>query len=301
MNSIVEFLRTKTTVILDGAMGTELQRRGYRTTLPLWTAKANTEAPELVKQIHVDYVNAGADIITTNTFRTIRYTYEKQGNREAAIEATLKAVALAKSAVADAGRKVYIAGSVSTLEDCYEPQLVPNRDVLLKEHVFQIKLLASLGVDLLLAETINSIAETAAIAQGAAEADIPFFLSFVTDGKGKLLSGEKLADAVKEALPSHPTAILLNCGSLEKLDGDLSILRNIFEGDIGAYANGLGMPDEKLGWRFEGNYNPVEKYLEYAEQWISNDTKIIGGCCGTSPEYIKGISELVEGIKNAKV
>ena len=88
--SILSLLHAKKTIVLDGAMGTELQRRGYRTQLPLWSAGANIDAPLLVEQIHKDFIIARADIITTNTFRTTKRTFEKTGKPDAAIAATQK-------------------------------------------------------------------------------------------------------------------------------------------------------------------------------------------------------------------
>ena len=98
MNPLKQLLESKETVILDSAMGTEIQRRGYKTYLPLWTAPANEEVPDLVMKIHKENIQAGADIITTNTFRTIRWTYSKIGEIEKAEHLTKKAVEIAQNA-----------------------------------------------------------------------------------------------------------------------------------------------------------------------------------------------------------
>ena len=295
--NISEFLNITPTVILDGAMGTELQRRGYRTELPLWSAKANLDAAEMVEQVHKDFIEAGSDIITTNTFRTIKRSFQKVGDPNKAEEATKKAVEIAKSAASSSGRKIYVAGSVTTLEDCYEPKLVPENAVLEEEHTTQVKLLSSLAVDLLLIETVNSIREAVVISKAAYESKIPFFISFVTDGKGNLLSGESIRQVLMDIKQYRPLGVLLNCRPLETLSRDISVLRSYHDGVTGVYANGCGKPDNVLGWSFEGCLNPLEEYLKYTKKWMDQGVKIIGGCCGTTPEYIKSISELAKNKK----
>lgn len=286
-----ELLKSPKLIILDGAMGTELQRRGYNTTLPLWSAKANTEAPELVKQIHLDFIAAGADVITTNTFRTTKRTFEKASIPEMAVESSKKAVAIAKAAAKESKRKVFIAGSVTTLEDCYEPKLVPDEKTLEKEHSFQIEMLVSLGVDFILAETINSVKEANVIAGYLEKINFPFCISFVSDGKGNLLSGESIKVAVETIKKYKPLAVLLNCRSLEISHKDFHFLKNCYDGPTGIYANGCGKPEDNLGWSFEGCINPLEQYVRFAEKWIEEGVKIIGGCCGTTPEYIKCVAQ----------
>jgi S-methylmethionine-dependent homocysteine/selenocysteine methylase len=130
-------LNSQNLVILDSAMGTELQFRRADLSLPLWSARAIVENPQLVRSIYDENIQAGADIITTNTFRTQRVTFEKAGYnleeknfRETAFEFTRLAVNIAKEAVKSSKRKVLIAGGIAPLEDCYKPELVPDTDLL---------------------------------------------------------------------------------------------------------------------------------------------------------------------------
>src|SRR5512139_2644302 len=127
-------LTTGFALLLDGAAGTELQRRGVDTTLPLWSARALIEAPEVLRAIHKDYLAAGADIITTNTFRTHRRTLTRAGVGERARELTSLAVQIARDAAGRVDRQIFVAGSMAPLEDCYSPQLVPAADELQVEH-----------------------------------------------------------------------------------------------------------------------------------------------------------------------
>ena len=138
-------------------MGTELERRGAATGLPLWSARALLESPELVLAIHRDEVAAGADILTANTFRTHRRTLAKENAGERSAELTRTAVLLAREAARSASRPVWVAGSLSPLEDCYRPDLRPPGEALEREHAVQAEALASSGADLILIETQNSV------------------------------------------------------------------------------------------------------------------------------------------------
>ncbi|MEC9307629.1 MAG: homocysteine S-methyltransferase family protein, partial [Candidatus Neomarinimicrobiota bacterium] len=116
-------------LILDGAIGTELIRRGLDLPLPLWSADINLTHPESVQQVHDAYITAGSDVITTNTFRTTPWTYRKAGYTplralERARDSLLKAVELANKAAMDTVR---VAGSITAVEDCYTPELYPGK------------------------------------------------------------------------------------------------------------------------------------------------------------------------------
>ncbi|MGH9316974.1 MAG: homocysteine S-methyltransferase family protein, partial [Thermoanaerobaculia bacterium] len=167
-------------------MGTELERRGVSTRLPLWSARALLEAPDVVRAIHRDDVAAGADILTANTFRTHRRTLAREGMGERAAELTRTAVALAREAARDAGRQVFVVGSLAPLEDCYRPDLVPDEDALGKEHVAQAAALSSAGVDAILVETHNTVRELDAAVRAAQATGLPVIASTVTDGEGHL-------------------------------------------------------------------------------------------------------------------
>ncbi len=119
----------KKPLLLDGAMGTELINRGIDLPLPIWSADANLTHPEIVKEIHFEYIQAGAELITTNTFRTTTWTYRKAGYTparaiERAKDCLYKAVECAQIA---AGDTVKVAGSITSLEDCYSPEKFPGR------------------------------------------------------------------------------------------------------------------------------------------------------------------------------
>lgn len=286
-------LKNKEKILLAGACGTEIQRRDVETTLPLWSASALLTHPEVVRTIHEDYIDAGADIITTNTFRTNRRTLEKINKGEQARELTRLAVSLAQEARKRTGKiDVVIGGSVAPLEDCYQPTLVPSDDKLLREHSEQARYLADSGVDFIFIETMNAIREAKAAMEGCQKAGLFAAISFVCNADGNLLSGESIEDALSVVLPFNPIAILTNCSPPKIAEVSLYKLLKIANIPVGIYANGDGHPDDRLGWKFIGNM-PPEEYLIFTEKWLRDGVSIIGGCCGTNPEYIKLIRQFI--------
>jgi S-methylmethionine-dependent homocysteine/selenocysteine methylase len=288
----LERLRSGPTLLLDAAMGTELQRRETSTALPLWSAQALVGDPELVWTIHGDEVAAGADILTANTFRTHARTLGKAGLAARSGELSALAVRLAHQAAAAPGREVFVAGSLSPLEDCYRPDLVPDDEALEREHGAQARFLAEAGVDLILAETHNTLREAVAAVRAAKAAGVPVVISVVTDGAGKLLSGEGIASAGAALAALEPDAIGINCVAAKRLAGDLALLAAALPGrPLAAYGN-LGLPAEGPGWSFTEELEP-EDYAREAQKWIELGARIVGGCCGTTPAHTRALRELL--------
>ena len=280
-------------MILDGAMGTELARRGVDTGLPLWSASALLYAPDVVRQIHLDYLRAGSQIITTDTFRVNVRTLARAGLRQRMRELTFSAVELARQAVSATGRgDVRIAGSMAPVEDCYSPGLVSlDEGVLLSEHTALAQLLAEAGCDVLLLETMNTVREAAAAARAASQTGLPVWVSLMLGADNRLLSGESLGDAVASVMPYQPQAVLLNCLPVAQVAGALALLKDALHAhdaiSLGVYANAGHVGAD--GWSMEGGVTPQE-YADAAAAWRAAGATIIGGCCGTTPDHIGAVT-----------
>lgn len=309
MLSFLDRLAQSKPILLDGATGTELDRRGVDTSLPLWSARALIENPDAVRSIHAAYIAAGADLITTNTFRTHRRTLERAGQIGRARELTQLAVQLAREAISQSGQEVYIAGSMSPLEDCYSPQLVPAVDELRAEHFEMARDLADAGCDVLLIETMNTIREAVVAVEAAKSTGLPVCVSFVVGPNGRppdesgaahyneamlLLSGESIEDAVQAVSGLQPAAILINCVPFAVIDRAFDLLRAACtalrcEASVGLYAN-VGHADEAVGWTLTDDVQPAV-YADRVREWLERGAKIVGGCCGTTPEHIAAIKK----------
>jgi S-methylmethionine-dependent homocysteine/selenocysteine methylase len=296
-------------LLLDGATGTELQRRGVDTSLPLWSARALLEAPAVLKAIHADYAAAGADIITTNTFRTHRRTLARADMGECTRELTHLAVKIARDVASQTDRQIFVAGSISPLEDCYSPQLAPPDGELWIEHAEMARGLAQAGCDLLLVETMNTIREAVIATRCAAATGLPVCVSLVAGVNGlppdqidqaaidedsatlTLLSGESITEAVQAVRRLRPAVVMINCVPLAYIDRAFDELRAAHRGPIGLYAN-VGHADDRVGWTLTDDVQPVA-YAHHARQWLQHGAAIIGGCCGTTPAHIAALRQMM--------
>lgn len=277
---------------LAGATGTEIQRRGFPTVLPLWSAGVLFERPDLLGDIYRDYIRAGADIITTNTFRTQRRTLAKAGLERETERINRLAVDVAVRAREEAsgGRRVFIAGCMTTLEDCYRPDLVPPPEISAAEHTVQAALLAQTPIDFFLLETFNTIGEAVIAAAAVKKTGKPFAVSFTARDDGAILNGDRWADAVAALDEFSPLAVLVNCVPPLVAVRALALLApaaRTHHIPYGAYANGEGKAGSNKGWDFEQPGSPVETYAEICHRWRGMGAAIIGGCCGTTPEYTR--------------
>jgi S-methylmethionine-dependent homocysteine/selenocysteine methylase len=280
------------TILLDGAMGTELQRRGLRTLLPLWSAHALVKAPDLVRSIHKDYVEAGAQVLTANTFRTAAYTLAKTDMQHQSEELTRRAVQLAREAAsAAAGQKVRVAGSLAPLEDCYRPDLTPSNDILRREHRQQAMNLAGAGVDLILIETQNTIREAFIATEMALLEGIPVWVSVIPKDGQTLFSGEPLREATRALAGMKPEAILVNCCPPGVATEAIQVMREIWDGPSGAYPN-FGLPQDETDSHFSDALSPA-KFAQWGAEISAMGVQIIGGCCGTQPAHIAALSQII--------
>jgi len=316
-------------LLLDAAMGTELARRGADTAPPLWSARALRDAPDLVRAIHAENVAAGADVLTIDSFRLHERNVRRErrgvfleGERSpGAGQLIALAVALARSAAAAAepatpaesrpdhhskesgddavetspARHIWIAGSVAPLEDCYRPDLVPSRAELDREHREMAEALAAAGCDLILVETMNAVRELVAAARAALATGRPVVASMVTDGKGRLLSGEPVEEAARAllALPALPDALGVNCVPARDIGADLARLRDAAPGlPLCVYANTGRALDEAKGLYTE----PVEPepYAALASDWLAGGAvALLGSCCGTTAAHTAALRALI--------
>jgi S-methylmethionine-dependent homocysteine/selenocysteine methylase len=292
-NSSMDFLTRlaqPSLILLDGATGTELHRRGVDTGLPLWSANAllTENGARVLKQIHMDYLAAGAEVLTTNTFRTHRRALAPTQYADRALDLTRRAVDITREAIRDFASPIprFVAGSISTLEDCYQPDLVPPEAECRAEHSERVHHLIECGVDLILIETMNSIREAVIAAKLATLTGTPVIVSFVCDPMGNILSGESLTDAARELLPLGVAALGVNCGPTPHLSAPLEELRAACPPNFPLIAYGnIGYADKKIGWVNTDAEAPAN-YCQHAAHWPA---RIIGGCCGTTPTHISAL------------
>jgi S-methylmethionine-dependent homocysteine/selenocysteine methylase len=299
---LADLLAARAPLVLDGAIGTELERRGVAAGLPLWSAAPLLSDPEAIGAVHRDYVDAGVDILCTATFRTTARTFRRAGLPDRSAECTALAVRLARASTANAGRTVLVAGSMGPLEDCYRPDLVPPEAEVRREQAEHARRLADAGVDFLFLETFGTIREAAIACEEAVRTGRETLVSFVCRPDGRIYSGEPLDDAVAALAPLGPAGVAINCLQPPYLLAAVSSLRQLLlrvpggsEYALGAYAN-VGRVGEESSGRLVCDIAPVE-YGAWAERFVEAGATIVGGCCGTTPDHIRAVSHRLAALR----
>lgn len=274
-------------LILDGAIGSYLQQKGFEIDDNLWTTNINRTNPDEVFQIHQEYIEAGADIITSNSFRTNPASLSKSGTGSAA-KYVKEAVELAKQAAI--GKKVLIAGSNPPAEDCYQNERTINYNKLEMNHRNHIDLLVDNSIDFVLNETQSHFDEIKIICDHCDRNDIPYVVSLYVLDNLKILSGEGL-ESILSFLKDHKVmAIGFNCISPSlflKIIGSVQIPEK-----WGFYLNcGSGRPQDKV---INCDVNP-EEYLQFVKSSIVYHPAFVGSCCGSNPSHTQKIKEYLDG------
>ncbi|MDF2712934.1 MAG: homocysteine S-methyltransferase [Nonomuraea muscovyensis] len=296
--------RASRPLLLDGGMGRELWFRGVEIPETIWSANALLTAPDVVRDVHRDYIAAGAEVITTNTYGVVRDDLANEGIEDRFAELNLLACELAEQARRQTDRSVRIAGSLPPLRMSYRADLVGPFDEIYPRYVEQAELLAP-RVDLLLCETMASAAEGYAAALAAARTGKPVWVSFTLheDCSGRLRSGETIAEAVAALADLPIEGVLANCCAPEGISAAMRHLAAAGSAVVGAYANTFRPVPE--GWTLDGTAETdgllglrddldPEAYARHAGRWLELGANAIGGCCGTRPAHIARLRRLIE-------
>jgi len=288
--------------MLDGGMGQELINRNASGQGVLWSARALFDHPEAVQAVHEDYIRAGADIITTNSYACIRNNFEPEGVLDRLGEMNHLAAQLAQRARDNCGRQVLIAGSMGPQYGSYRPDLVQSYEKTESLYREQAGFLAP-HVDLFICETMSCITEARAAVSAAVATGVPVWLSWsiADSGGADLRSGEPIAEAWADVAGSGISAVLLNCSPPEAISKALPALVSVSELPVGAYANAFTPIPEK--WDFHGvesippprtDVTP-QAYAKYAAGWLATGARIIGGCCEVGPAHIAALHQTLRG------
>ena len=281
-------------IILDGATGTELERRGVPMHGVAWCAVALRTHPAEVRQVHEDYIRAGADVVITNTFASARHTLERTELADEVRDLNIRAVNLAKEARESTavGRPVYIAGSMST---SFRPGEEPSEGYMKSSYREQAHLLAEAGADLLALEMMTDVDQGADAIEAAVSTGLPVWVGFSCkmsedDSQVVLLrsKGETFGQALETLLPLGGSLVSVMHTRIEDTALALRVVQEQWNGPIGAYPESgkFVMPN----WQFDQIASP-EELLGQAKRWVQMGVQLIGGCCGIGPEHIRVLKE----------
>lgn len=286
------FSKISKPIILDGAIGSLLQMRGYEMDKYLWSSILNIEMPKIIQDIHVEYINAGCNIITTNTFRTNPIAINKSPMGYELKNIVKRSVDISKNIAQK--YNVILAGSNPPAEDCYNSQRTLSNSQLEYNHHKHIELLYNNGADFILNETQSHLDEIIIICKYCSNNNIPFIISLLLTEELKIFSGETI-DNVFQLIKSYsPLLISVNC-----------INNSVFT----KFINEVELD---YSWGFylncgKGNYTNDElicdidekSYVDIVKSSLSFNPKLIGACCGSSPKHILNIKNLLYGTINS--
>ena len=292
---------SKRILIIDGAMGTMLQRKGLQGN----SESFNLTNPETIGEIHNEYVEAGADIITANSFSANSISQSEYNLSEKAGQMAEAAARIARKAADEAPRKIWVAGSVgptskslSLAQNINDPIFRPySFDGMAEAFERQIRGLINGGVDLLLFETcfdaLNTKAALYAIGHIPEASDIPIMISAsMSDRSGRTLTGQTMEAFYRSVQHCSPLSFGLNCSlGAEEMIPLIAEVASFATCAVSCYPN-AGLPNE-MG---EYDETPSQMAESVRKMALAGSVNIVGGCCGTTPEHIKAVAEAVKGI-----
>ena len=282
-------------VVLDGGTGTELRRRGVPLDPAAWSAPAALTHYAELRDIHADYIAAGADVITTNTFATTRFVLEAAGLGEEFQLINARAVAAAREAREHGGRDVAIAGSMSCLPPRFDVHAYPDARAESAAYRELAETLAEAGVDLLVLEMMQETRHATLACAAACAVGLPVWLGVSCRlGAGPTLVGFDfpligLASCLDALLPFGPAAVNVMHSPLAAVVPALHAIRAQWSGALGAYP--------EIGDGTAHSVSPAD-FASNAGEWLDAGARIIGGCCGTTPEHTRALAHVKQAAKS---
>ncbi|HJN52823.1 MAG: homocysteine S-methyltransferase family protein [Pseudomonadales bacterium] len=303
-------------IVLDGAIGSEIARLGGVMDAAAWCGVANKTHPEVVRRVHEEYIRAGVDVVTANTFATCRHVLAGAGLADEAVSITARAVELAREAVNEVapGRPVAVAGSMSnnvawipgTVSP--DPRFLPTRAEEAANYREMAEALAAAGVDLILMEMMSDIDHASLVTAAAVETGLPVWIgvscSLLADGSAgawdmhteepadRLATDhakpeiKPLAPVIDALMSFEPQVMGIMHSTVDAMGAGLEVLFQHWRGPVMAY------PEAAAGHAVE-----PAAFAAYCRDWVEGGVQIIGGCCGTTIEHIDAmVGELPDAI-----
>ena len=303
-----ERLDNKDIIVLDGAIGTEVGRLGGKMDSAAWCAVANKTHPDVVRRVHQEYLNAGADVVTANTFATCRHVLAATGLADEAPRLTAKAVELARQAIEEVApdRPVAVAGSMSNNVAWIpgsispDPRFLPTLADEAANYREMADALAAAGADLILLEMMSDITHASLVAEAAAATGLPVWIgvscALLPDGNVSAWDMHTVEPADNLDASHAPQQILPLAGVIDSMAAFEPQVMGIMHSTADAMGPGL----DALAGQWSGPrmaypeatgpyFIEPDEFAERCRGWVDGGVQIIGGCCGTTIEHIRAM------------
>lgn len=289
-------------VLIDGATGTELQKRGVPMDETAWSGAGVLGYEDMLRAVHEDYIRAGAEVIIANTFGTTRHMLEPAGMGDEVARINRKAVELAMEARDNAADgPVAVAGSISAMPPRFDYASYPDPGQELANYREVAQILAETGADLIALEMMQESVHAPLAAKAALETGLPVWLGLscrVNPDTQQIVCfdsrGLDFRESLDALIPMGPRVVNLMHSEVNAIPEALKLVRERWKGPIGVYP--------ESGYFTRPNWNfvdviPPETLVEEARKWVSGGVRILGGCCGTGPEHIRALKDALPGFE----
>jgi len=285
------------TLILDGGTSTELQRRGVDMNEHTWSGAGALIAPDLLREVHADYIRAGAEVVTVNSYAAAPHHLEAAGLGDRAEEVNSRSTELAREARDQAASNpVWIAGSLSLMAPNFDSANRPSPTKLAESLTRQAAWLAEAGVDLFVLEMLRDVAYSTAAVKAALSVGLPVWSGFscvkrpggalVTDGQ--VTDSRPFDDVLKAVTGLGEELVGIMHSEIVDTYPGLDALRRVSSLPLGAWPNSGHF--EPPNWQFDEVIAP-DAFAEVCADWVGAGVKVVGGCCGLGPDHIRAAAE----------
>ena len=278
-------------ILIDGATGTEIEHRGVPQLENAWNAGGALSHPDIVRQVHMDYIREGAEVVISNTFATTQHALRDAGEGDRFEIYNRRGVELACEARAQMNAPgVLVAGGISYWSFSGDH---PSLDELQQSIRVQAQTMANAGADLLMLEMMVDIDRMLVTLEAAQSANLPVWAGLTCEpvnGEMCLSNGDKLVDAVNELKIKNVPLISIMHTNVEYVDGCLDVLDHHWPGHIGVYAH---------TGKYEGDLHladtvmSAQDYAQYVQSWLKRNVQLVGGCCGFGVAHIAALREVM--------
>jgi homocysteine S-methyltransferase len=283
-------------LLIDGGMGTELQRRGVPMNLESWSGTAARLHADTVQQVHEEYIRAGAQVIITNTFGSNRMMLEGVGLGDEVVQINQQAIQSALRARESSGdESITVAGSISPSPPRFDWTAYPAENVELDAYRELAGILHEGGVDIIVLETMMDDVHSPLAMEAALETGLPVWLGVSCSEHPE--SGEVVSFSRQEInfdvpldalIPMGPAMVNIMHSEICTITRAIEMVRARWEGYLGVYPESGHF--EKPNWNFADVISPAD-LVEEARGWLDSGVKMLGGCCGTGPEHITALRD----------
>lgn len=291
-HALMQRLHNGDRILIDGATGTEIERRGVPMVDNAWNGGGAMTHPEIVRQVHEDYIRCGAQIVISNTFSTSRHVLQDAGLEEHFEFLNRRGIELAREARSQMqATNVLVAGGITYWSFTSN---IPTREQLRANIEEQAAIMATAGADLIMLEMMADVERTRIVLTAAQKSGLPVWVGFSCKldelGVARLLVGPTLEEGIEAIQDKDVPLVSIMHTEVEDVDACLDVLQANWSGPIGVYAHSGSFVAPN--WIFNDTISP-EDYASAAALWLQRGVQVIGGCCGIGVDHIQSLKKIV--------